>query len=201
MFSRTGNVLNISIPKNSNGKSKGFCFVTYYTPDEANEAKKCLNNIIPKEFLNWGTNYNIKAINIISKNEWLCKKEEFKKLKKELQNDNTDLFAECLGQSSSSIKELKKGTLIKLFNIPKDKNTNDVKIWVSHIVEPAFVDLQNDQCIIRFSYPTLAEIFMNKLDGRKIDDNCVTAVKLTGIEEEEYLKKIEELRKKRQNKN
>jgi RNA recognition motif-containing protein len=188
LFSREGRVVNVSIPKDKEKKGKGFTFITYQTSEEAEKAIKSLNNLIPNEFLKWGSGYDLKALRIISKTEWLRLKEEFKKLKKELQLDNTELFAECLPNTNNTI--LQKGTLIRLSNIPKNKNKNDVKIFVSHYIVPSYVDLTPNDCIIRFSQPTLADLFLTKINNSKFDDNIIQGVKIESPEEDEYLDKI-----------
>lgn len=190
LFSREGKVVNVSIPKDKEKKGKGFAFITYQSSEEAEKAIKSLNNLIPNEFLKWGTGHDLKALRIISKTEWLRMKEEFKKLKKELQQDNNDLFAECIPSNNNTAKNIQKGTLIRLMNIPKNKNKNDVKIFVSHIMEPAYVDLTPNDCIIRFSQPSLADIFISKINNCKFDDNKIHAVKLESTEEDEYIDKI-----------
>jgi RNA recognition motif-containing protein len=183
LFSREGRVVNVSIPKNKDKTGKGFAFITYEKTEEGEKAIKTLNNVIPNEFLKWGTGHDIKALKIISKSSWLEMKEEFKKIKKELQEDNMDIFANCLFGSNKS--NLQKGCLIRLINVPKNKNKNDIKILVSHYIEPAYVDMDNNDCIVRFTQPELADLFLNKFNKEDIQ-----AIKIIESEEDEYLQMI-----------
>lgn len=199
LFSRCGKVLHISIPKfPQSKKSKGFAFVIFSKKEETLDAIAKLNHLIPKEMLTWGGNESVKQLIILSKKDWTSKKEEFKKLKKELQNENMDIFAECLGQDAKTLNTLTKGTLVKLANLPDKIDKFDIKIWVSHFIEPAYVDYDNNECIIRFSNPLLADSFTNKIETDEeftFHDKKVLASKMEGDEEDSYFKKVEELKR------
>jgi RNA recognition motif-containing protein len=206
IFSRCGKVIHISIPKYSETKhAKGFAFIIYKTKEEAEKAVNELNNVIPKELFT-SHNKQIEPLEIIPKKEWLLKKEEFRKLKQELQKEDVDLFAECLGMNSKSITTPMKGTIVKLTNLPNDKiDKFDIKIWVSHFVEPAYVDYNKNtnQCIIRFTLPILADSFIKRISNDeefKFNGMKVIASKIDGEEEDEYLKKIENLKNEFKNK-
>ena len=137
---------------------------------------------------------------IYTKKDWLGKKEEFKMLKLELQNENKDLFSSCFQQSNEDIINVKKGTFIILKNLPDKISRNEIKIWVSHFVEPAYVDLNlpKKECIVRFSHPIYADSFVNKFYNckeTKINNHKIDIVKLEGEDEEKYIKKVDQLKK------
>lgn len=204
IFSRCGKVMHVSIPKFSDKKPKGFAFVIYKTQEEAEKAIREMNNVVPLELIENNSDEKV-PLEILSKKEWLEKKQEFKKLKVELQKENIDIFSECLGQNHKDMSILAKGTVIRLLNLPENVNKNDIKIWVSHFVEPAYVDynqMTND-CLIRFSHKILADSFVNKLtldENFKFKNKQITAIKLNLKEEEEYFKRILELRNEFKNK-
>jgi RNA recognition motif-containing protein len=211
IFSKPGRkVLYVSIPKYTNEKSeqklsKGFAFVTFESEKEAIEAINEKNNTIPKEITSHHTN-EIIPLEIITKTKWLEKKKEFKLLKKELQNENKDIFAECLGQDSTQLtNEIPKGVLVKLADLPVDKkiDKSDIKIWVSHFVEPIYVDYNDKinptECILRFSHPIIADSFINKVlndeSSGLFKNKKINIEKLTSQNEENYLMKVEQLKK------
>ena len=159
--------------------------------------------------MNWSNNTILREFAILSKREWLEKKEEFKKIKQELQTENKDLFQSCFKQSNEDINSIRKGTLIILKDLPEKINKNDIKIWVSHFIEPAYVDYNNHrkECIVRFSHAIFADSFLNKFNEeneRKINDEIIQIEKMEGEEEEKYISKVENLMKdfgnKKQNK-
>ena len=125
---------------------------------------------------------------------------EFKKLKNELIKDNKDLFASCLRQDSQSITSLTENTLVKLSDLPKTKiDKYDIKTWISHFVEPAYVDFKtyDDICIVRFSHPFLAESFVNKIKNEeefKFHGKKPVATFIKGEEEKEYFDRVQKLK-------
>lgn len=149
---------------------------------------------------------------IFSKKHWLEKKEEYKKLKNELQNENQDLFISCFKQSNSSVNQIKEGTLIFLKDLPEKITKNELKILISHFVEPSYIDLNHNknECIVRFSHPILADSFINLFKGceeNNFKNQNIKVEKLEGEEEKQYIQKIEKLQaefaknKKRNSKN
>lgn len=144
----------------------------------------------------WGNSHITKPLSIITKKQWLEKKEEFKKIKQELQNENRDIFVECLGQETEDINSLTPGTLIRLDNLPEKVDKFAIKTYISHFVEPAYVDLNSSKniCFVRFSHPLLAENFIKKIGNEenfRLNDKRIIAVKVNEIEEQEYFKMVE----------
>jgi hypothetical protein len=198
LFSRYGVVKHVSIPK-SEGKKKGFAFITFAEAKSVTDAIEGLRGFIPKEFLRGNNKYEIKTLSLMSKEDWVAKKEEYKKLKKELQMENKDMFASCLAQDNKTVSTLTPGTLVKLNNLPDsllDKFA--IKTWVSHVVEPAFVDLNKGkrECVLRFSFGLQAEIFCKKLEDSGFNSFRISGVKMSGNEEEDYFRKVTELKNK-----
>jgi len=162
--------------------------------------------------MNLGNKKILREFVIISKKEWLEKKEEFKKIKQELQMENKDIFESCFKQSNDDITSIKKGTLIILKDLPEKINKNEIKIWVSNFIEPAYVDYNSHkrECVIRFSHGIFADSFLNKFNNdeneneRKLNDKIIQIEKMEGDEEEKYILKVENLMKdfsiKKQNK-
>jgi len=201
LFTKYGKVLHISIPKFSDTKqSKGFVFIIFEKEEQAEKAIKECNNSIPKEIFSLNNLSGLQPLSIISKVEWLNKKEEFKKLKNELIKDNKDLFASCLRHDSKSITSLTENTLVKLSDLPKTKiDKYDIKTWISHFVEPAYVDYKTneDTCVVRFSHPFLAESFVNKLKNEedfKFHGKKPVATLIQGEEEKEYFERVKILK-------
>jgi len=133
---------------------------------------------------------------IFSKKHWLEKKEEFKKLKNEFQNENKDLFISCFKQINNDINQIKEGTLIILKNLPEKISKNEIKIWISHFVEPSYIDLNHhkNQCIVRFSHPIIADSFINLFKGleeKNLKYPKIKVEKLEGEEEKQYVEKVE----------
>jgi hypothetical protein len=198
VFERCGSIKHISIPK-TEGKKKGFGFITYNTSQESEAAIKEFNNTVPAKFLSWHSKHELKGLVVISKEDWAIKKDEFKKLKKELQMENKELFVGCLSQDNSTVNTLTPGTLVRITNIPDsilDKYA--IKTWVSHYVEPAFVDLNKTkkECVLRFSYPIQAEVFLKKLDNPEFNQYNIAGIKISNEEETEYFNKVNELKNK-----
>jgi RNA recognition motif-containing protein len=199
IFSRVGNVLHASIPKFSDNKlAKGFAFIIFENKYEAQKSISALNCVIPSEIIRWDNKYEMRPLKIISKKEWLEKKEEFKKIKKELQNENIDLFSQCLALDNTKANLISKGTLIKLSNLPEDVEKNDVKIQIAHFIEPSYVDLNalKRECIVRFSHQILADSFLQKYTKEKliIRETEVGVSKLEDGEEDEYINKVQNLK-------
>jgi RNA recognition motif-containing protein len=202
IFSKHGKVLHVSIPKFSENKQlKGFAFITFENPSEADKAIREGNNTIPREFISTVNTCSLDPLVIMSKNDWLSKKEEFKKLKQQLLNDNKELFAGCISQESSMINNLTPGTLVKLTNLPEEKkiSKNEIRLWVSNFVEPAYVDLDENRkdCIVRFSHKILAETFNQKIEKEedfKFMGKKLTSSILVGDEESKYFEKVRKLK-------
>lgn len=211
LFTKYGKVLHISIPKFSDTKqSKGFVFIIFDKEENAEKARKECNNSIPKEIFSLNNENGLQPLSIISKQEWLLKKEEFKNLKHELIKENKSLFAECLRQDSESISNLTENTLVKLTDFPTRKvDKYDIQTWISHFVEPAYVDYNKNEdfCIVRFSHPILAESFVNKIKNEtefSFHGKKPAATFIRGEEEKIYFEKVqklkEEFRRKKKNK-
>lgn len=136
---------------------------------------------------------------IFSKKHWLEKKEEYKKLKTDLQNENKDLFISCFKQNNKYINQIKEGTLIILKNLPLKITKNEIKIWISHFVEPAYIDFNSNrnECIVRFLHPILADSFINFFKGKEdeinIKNNKIKVEKLEGESERIYIEKVKKL--------
>lgn len=200
LFTNYGKVLHISIPKFSDTKqSKGFAFIIFEKEEQADKALKECNNSIPKEF--FSINHSgLQPLSIISKQAWLDKKEEFKQLKNELMNENKDLFVNCLRQDSESVTKLTENTLVNLSNLPTSKiDKYDIKTWISHFVEPAYVDYKknDDNCIIRFSHQILAESFVNKLKNEEdfmFRGKKPTASFIKDEDEKSYFERVQKLK-------
>ena len=199
IFSRVGNVLHSSIPKFSDNKlAKGFAFLIFANRAEAQKSINVLNGVIPSEIIKWDNKYEMKPLKIITKKEWLEKKEEFKIIKKELQNENIDLFNQCLSMDNTKASNITKGTLIKLEGINENIDKKDIKIEISHFIEPSYVDLNSNkkECIIRFSHGILADSFFQKYSNEKltIKECQINVCKMEGNEEDEYIKKVQTLK-------
>ena len=197
IFSRVGNVLHSSIPKFSdNNLAKGF--LIFANRAEAQKSINVLNGVIPSEIIKWDNKYEMKPLKIITKKEWLEKKEEFKIIKKELQNENIDLFNQCLSMDNTKASNITKGTLIKLEGINENIDKKDIKIEISHFIEPSYVDLNSNkkECIIRFSHGILADSFFQKYSNEKltIKECQINVCKMEGNEEDEYIKKVQTLK-------
>jgi hypothetical protein len=198
IFERSGVVKHVSIPK-SNGHKRSFAFVTYNTSQEAEAAIKEFHNKVPGEFLNWKGKHEIRSLVVISKEDWVSKKAEFKDLKKQLQMENKDLFVGCIANTNETVSTLTSGTLVRISGVPDNMlDKYAIRTWVSHCSEPAFVDLNKGkkECVIRFSFPVQAETFIKKLENSEFNKYKVTGVIVTGDEEEEYFRKVEELKNK-----
>ena len=172
IFSNFGKVIHISIPKIAKlKKPKGFAFITFENSSEANQAIILGNNSIPKEFISV-KNSSLDPMIVMSKLNWTEKKEEFKLLKTELQREKKNAYLECSSQNSKNINNLTPGTLVRLTNLPEKINRNQIKIWASNFVEPAYVDYEGEICVLRFSEKDLALKFLEKInleDGVKHD--------------------------------
>lgn len=112
--------------------------------------------------------------------------------------ENQDLFISCFKQTNSDINILKEGTLIRVKNLPIKITKNEIKIWISHFVEPAYIDLNSEkkECIVRFSYPIFADGFINlfkEKDQIKLNEHLVELEKLEGEEEKRYIEKVKGL--------
>lgn len=77
IFRRAGKIRHVSLPKFKNSKNhKGFAFIEYSTKEEAQKAIEMFNNTIANEFIDINhpqyINYEggVKALRVISKNEW-----------------------------------------------------------------------------------------------------------------------------------
>jgi hypothetical protein len=163
------------------------------------------------EIMNLGSKKILKEFVIISKKNWLLKKDEFKKIKLDLQIQNKDIFEKCFKKTNEDINIIKKGTLIILKDLPEKINKNDIKIWISHFIEPAYVDYNsnNKECIIRFSHPIFADYFLNTFNhqdkdyifdidyenSRKLNGKILYVEKMEGDDEDKYIKKVEKRKK------
>lgn len=92
-----------------------------------------------------------------------------------------------------------------LKDLPEKITKSDIKIWISHFVEPAYVDLNQakHECIIRFAQPIFAESFVNKFfieNEKKINNHPIQIEILEGEEEDKYISKVENLKKEFQDK-
>jgi len=212
LFTRYGKVLHISIPKYSETKkSKGFVFIIFDSEENAEKAKKECNNSIPKEIFSLNNTNGLQPLSIISKQEWLVKKEEFKKLKYELMKENKDLFVDCIRQDSESINTLTENTLVKLTDFQGKKvDKYGIQSWISHFVEPAYVDYDKNEnfCVVRFAHPYLAQSFVNKVNNETnfyFNGKKPAASLIIGEEEKIYFEKVrklkEEFQRKKKNKN
>ena len=205
IFKDYGRILHTSIPKFSRTKeTKGFAFIIFEKEENARHAILTKNNTIPAEVIenNASNSESLFPLKIMSKSEWLEQKKEFKKLKQELMRENKDIFTECFAQDSKQLTNLASGTLIKLENIPVSKklDKNSIKAWVSHIIEPAYVDHDSNkptECIIRFSHKFMAEYFLNKMKNEDIlfYDTKIKVSPIIGKEERNYFEMIESKRK------
>ena len=120
-------------------------------------------------------------------------------MKSELQNENKDLFVSCFKQTNKDINQLKEGTLIILKNLPMKITKNEIKIWISHFVEPAYIDLNSNknECIVRFLHPILADSFVNFFNGKEenicLKNQKIKVEKLGDEEEKLYIEKVKKL--------
>ena len=78
IFSRAGKICGIRLPKfKADRVSKGFCFIEYATPEEANTAVSTFNSCVPVEFTdstckNFIPNIGKKTqLRVLSKADWL----------------------------------------------------------------------------------------------------------------------------------
>lgn len=150
--------------------------------------------------MNWNNNQPLRELVIYSKKHWLKKKEEYKNLKNELQIENKDLFISCFKQTNDDINIIKEGTLVIIKNLSERITKNEIKIWVSHFVEPAYVDFNNSkkECIVRFSHSIFADSFINLFKNMKDTrinnhNNIVKLEKLQGEDETKYINKVRKL--------
>lgn len=91
IFRRAGQIKHVSIPKYKESKtSKGFAFIQYQSPQEAQLAVDLMNNKILDEFINtMNENFiqvqgHIGAIRVLLKIDWLKAKEEMRSIKTEI---------------------------------------------------------------------------------------------------------------------
>ncbi len=52
VFSRAGVIRHIKLPRLPDGQLKGFCFIEFAAPDQAEKARLIFNNCVPEEFTN-----------------------------------------------------------------------------------------------------------------------------------------------------
>ena len=192
----------ISIPRFANKESKGFAFVTLSCREDANEAMMKLNNTVPKEISNLKPK-ELCPLNIITKKEWIQKKEKFKELKMKIQELNQKRFEE-FNQSESKDKDIYQCSLVRLTNIGSDVNLEDIQIFAKNYIEPLFIDYDKGRktAILRFQYKTMGEKFVNLLmeGNRRIKSEEVFVEKIEGEEEKKYIDKVKELKEKFQEK-
>lgn len=165
-----------------------------------------MNNVIPKELINWGKSSSLKPLSIISKEKWLKKKEEFKLLKNELQQENKDIFSNCLAINNEDKSKLIPGSVVLVTNLPTNTNRSEIKTFISHFVEPVFVDYDSkkNQSFLRFANSQIANIFLSKaelLKKVKFNENIIEVRKLEANEENIYFSKVKDLQKQLKNKN
>ena len=91
IFKRAGHVKHVSMPKYKNSsQSKGFAFIQYQSPEEAQTAVDMLENTIPVEFIDAMTDSYIpvqgiiRPLRVILKTDWLKMKDEMNSIKREI---------------------------------------------------------------------------------------------------------------------
>ncbi len=91
VFTRAGVIRHIKLPRLLDGQLKGFCFIEFAKPDEADKARQLFDNCVPEEFTNnQNENYvqrkdvKITPLKVISKKEWLDHKQDLANIKKDM---------------------------------------------------------------------------------------------------------------------
>jgi RNA recognition motif-containing protein len=202
IFEKCGKISHVSIPKFQNTKqAKGFCFITFNKRESVEESLKEMNNYIPKEVIKHNSS-EVLPLEIMSKKVWLEKKAEFKKLKQELQYENADIFTSCLELDPNKCRnQLIRGTLIKFTGLPENISKVELKNWISHFAEPAYIDYNKYQrtCIIRFPHPLICDEFISKINFDNFphlsSENKIHYEKMENEDEEKYFSKVNELKK------
>lgn len=194
----------ISIPRFANKESKGFAFVTLCCKQDLNDAMMKLNNTVPKEIINLKPK-ELCPLNIITKKEWIQKKEKFKEIKQKIQKLNQKQFEEFNHSDNNNNKEdLYQCSLVRLYNIRTDVNLEDIQIFAKNYIEPLFIDYDKGKksAILRFQYKNMGDKFVNMLmeGNKKIKSGDVMVEKIEGEEEKKYYDKVKELKEKFQEK-
>ncbi|MDR3548363.1 MAG: la-related family protein [Candidatus Pacebacteria bacterium] len=131
----------------------------------------------------------VQALRVMSVEEWLTYKKEFKSLMKEIEDLNG--LAATKEQSKTSEGDFR-GCLVRLEEVPENTTKANVKIFVSNFVKPEYVDYKrgNPYAIVRFRTPELAENFIKAYQGKEKTVSLGKGeIRIRGLdkkEEEEY---------------
>lgn len=91
IFKRAGEILYIKMPHLPDGQGKGFCFVEYRRKEDAQNAVKMFNNLVPEEFVDSRHPLYVEhkerdavPLRVLLKSEWQEYKQLVNKIKKEV---------------------------------------------------------------------------------------------------------------------
>ena len=149
LFARAGTIRNVTMPKyKENFTSKGFAFVEFKTENEAKSAIELFDNVVPNEFTDTTCeNYvqvtgQIKPLKVLSKNAWAEKKEEMKRLKREIANLFPGTMFEAKPSSRKPTEVFEDGTLLKIKFASKSALAKQaLKSVVMHFGNPVYIDV------------------------------------------------------------
>jgi len=210
IFSKCGKVLHVSLPKYAESKTfKGFGFVEFSNEDEAIQAIKKYDNTVAEELVqNSLFKGKINPLKVMPKTKWLELKEEFKKIKRELvqhlQGDNE--YNPSAGAGTQGSKEITKGCLIKLQNLPSGSlDKAIIRTAIISFYIPKYVDYRKgtNECIVRFDSSQAREEFLSKIneEGLIIQNKKVDVSLIEGEEEENYISRIKHYQEHLRNRN
>ena len=197
----------ISIPRFKTQESKGFAFITFGKKIDAVDAMNKINNTVPKEIMNLKPK-ELNPLSVFPKKEWLEKKEQFKKLKQQIQQLNQSKFEHFPSENSHNMKNVFECSLIKVNNIENDVKLEDIQIFTKNYISPVFIDYNNKkgEAFFRFTQKNSALKFIELFNegNKKIKNQEIKLEIVTGEEEKEYYEKVQKLQKefqiKKQNK-
>ena len=121
IFKRAGHrIKHVSIPRYQESKlPKGFAFIEFHTPEDAQNAVDLFDNVVPQEFLDsMSDNFipvqgAVRALKVMRKADWLKSKEEMSQIKQEIALLNLETMYPTLGAQPEQHSE--------------DKSMKDVK--------------------------------------------------------------------------
>ena len=210
IFQKSGGITYISLPKEKTGKNKGFSFIEFdvsflfnsIQSKEAAEKALIFNNSIPEEIESQQDKIDeqdsvgdgfagLKLLKVMSKGDWELWKRRMKEIKKELMGKREDI---------SKVKaELSNNSILKVAGL-KDLgfSKSDLKIFLMHIEEPAYVDYKfgENEAYIRFIDQTKRDNFLKKTLNSKLDirGHQIEFLKISKEEEKKYFEMINKKR-------
>eukprot|EP00347_Sterkiella_histriomuscorum_P018375 403345740 len=171
IFKRAGKIINVQMPRYpKSGLPKGFAFVEYSSPEEAQHAVEMFNNKIVEELTNPNhphyifSDEPIEALKVISKKEWNLQKQEVQNIKRELAKLNPESMFIEKKADNEAFSQITKLDQLQRFRIYQS---------LQHFAEPLHADFNKatKESNVRFSTQVEAQAFINKVQNKTLLQN------------------------------